>query len=58
MCTDKQYYCIFNDVTVITSDVIDKEYKEYKEYICVRFERANTRNGFDFAEIIMPDKQC
>ena len=52
MCTNKQYYCIFNDVTVITSDVIDKE------YICARFERANTQNGFDFAEIIMPDKQC
>lgn len=55
MCTNKQYYCIFNDVTVITSDVIDKE---YKEYICARFERANTQNGFDFAELIMPDKQC
>lgn len=55
MCTNKHYYCMFNDITVITSDGIDKE---YKEYICARFERANTQNGFDFAEIIMPDKQC
>lgn len=31
--------------------------EEYKEYICVRFERPNDNNGFDFAEIIMPDKK-
>ena len=31
--------------------------EEYKEYICVRFERPNNNNGFDFAEIIMPDKK-
>lgn len=27
MCTNKHYYCMFNDVTVITSDVIDKNIK-------------------------------
>lgn len=53
MCTNKHYYCMFNGITVTTSDIIDEE---YKEYICVRFERPNNNNGFDFAEIIMPDK--
>ena len=38
----------------ICADIIDEE---YKEYICVRFERPNNNNGFDFAEIIMPDKK-
>ena len=54
MCTNKHYYCMFNGITVTTSDIIDEE---YKEYICVRFERPNNNNGFDFAEIIMPDKK-
>lgn len=54
MCTNKHYYCMFNGLTVTTSDIIDEE---YKEYICVRFERPNNNNGFDFAEIIMPDKK-
>ena len=53
-CTNKHYYCMFNGITVTTSDIIDEE---YKEYICVRFERPNNNNGFDFAEIIMPDKK-
>lgn len=53
MCTNKHYYCMFNGITVTTSDIIDEE---YKKYICVRFERPNNNNGFDFAEIIMPDK--
>ena len=35
----------------------DTKHEEYKEYICVRFERPNNNNGFDFAEIIMPDKK-
>ena len=52
MCTNKHYYCMFNGITVTTSDIIDEE---YKEYICVRFERPNNNNGFDFAEIIMPE---
>ena len=51
MCTNKHYYCMFNGITVTTSDVI---IEGYKEYICVRFERPNANNGFDFAEIIMP----
>lgn len=46
---------MFGDIIVTASDAIDEK---YKEYICVRFERANTQNGFDFAEIIMSDKQC
>ncbi|WP_449037844.1 hypothetical protein [Phascolarctobacterium sp.] len=54
MCTNKHYYCMFNGITVTTSDIINEE---YKEYICVRFERPNNNNGFDFAEIIMPDKK-
>ena len=54
MCTNKHYYCMFNGITVTTSDIIDEE---YKKYICVRFERPNNNNGFDFAEIIMPDKK-
>ena len=54
MCTNKHYYCMFNGITVTTSYIIDEE---YKEYICVRFERPNNNNGFDFAEIIMPDKK-
>lgn len=45
---------MFNGITVTTSDIIDEE---YKEYICVRFERPNNNNGFDFAEIIMPDRK-
>ena len=49
MCTNKHYYCMFNGITVTTSYIIDEE---YKEYICVRFERPNNNNGFDFAEII------
>ena len=53
MCTNKHYYCMFNGITVTTSDVI---IEGYKEYICVRFERPNANNGFDFAEIIMPDR--
>ncbi len=52
MCTNKHYYCMFNNITVTSSDVIEEQ---YKEYICIRFERPND-NGFDFAEIIMPDK--
>ena len=46
-----------------TEDIKDKTNivmmtdEEYKEYICVRFERPNNNNGFDFAEIIMPDKK-
>ena len=44
---------MFNGITVTTSDVI---IEGYKEYICVRFERPNVNNGFDFAEIIMPDR--
>jgi hypothetical protein len=55
MCTNKQYYCMFNDITVTISDVINEE---YKEYICVRVERANIQIAFDFAEIRMPDKKC
>lgn len=47
--TNKHYYCMFNSITVTTSDVIDEG---YKEYICERFERPNKNNGFDFAEII------
>lgn len=31
--------------------------KNTRKYICVRFERPNNNNGFDFAEIIMPDKK-
>ncbi len=54
MCTNKHYYCFFNDITVTTSDIIEEG---CKEYICVRFERQNNNNGFDFAEIIMPDKE-
>ena len=54
MCTNKHYYCMFNGITVTTSYIIDEE---YKKYICVRFERPNNNNGFDFAEIIMPDKK-
>ena len=54
MCTNKHYYCMFNGITVTASDVIDEG---YKEYICIRFERANSQNSFDFAEIIMPDKK-
>ena len=53
MCTNKHYYCMFNGIIVTTSDVI---IDGYKEYICVRFERPNAYNGFDFAEIIMPDR--
>ena len=53
MCTNKHYYCMFNGITVTTSDVT---IEGYKEYICVRFERPNANNGFDFAEIIMPDR--
>ena len=41
MCTNKHYYCMFNGITVTTSDIIDEE---YKEYICVRFERPNNNN--------------
>lgn len=52
MCTNKHYYCMFNNITVTSSDVIEEQ---YKEYIRIRFERPND-NGFDFAEIIMPDK--
>ena len=44
---------MFNGITVTTSDVI---IEGYKEYICVRFERPNANNSFDFAEIIMPDR--
>ena len=44
---------MFNGITVTTSDVI---IEGYKEYICVRFERPNANNYFDFAEIIMPDR--
>ena len=29
MCTNKHYYCMFNDITVTTSDVIEEAYKEY-----------------------------
>ncbi len=54
MCTNKHYYCMFNGITVTTSDIIDEE---YNKYICVRFERPNNNNGFDFSEIIMPDKK-
>ena len=46
MCANKHYYCMFNGITVTTSDIIDEK---YKEYICVRFERPNNNNGFDFA---------
>ena len=53
MCTNKHYYCMFTGITVTTSDVITEG---YTEYICVRFERPNANNGFDFAEIIMPDR--
>lgn len=49
MCTNKHYYCMFNGITVTTSYIIDEE---YKEYICVRFERPNNNNGFDFAELL------
>ena len=28
MCTNKHYYCMFNGITVTTSDIIDEQYKE------------------------------
>lgn len=47
----KNYYSTINDIILTYSDIVDND---IVEFVNVRFERANDKGGFDFAEGMIP----